>query len=63
MSLSMLERIALLISCPYCEQGTQKPIAWLIKNAEMPCDYCGRTRSPTVIPYRAPALARVRPVA
>jgi hypothetical protein len=42
MTLSMRERIALLIGCPYCEQDTQKPIAWLIKCAEIPCDYCGR---------------------
>ena len=42
MSLSMRERIALLISCPYCEQGTQKAIGWLNENEEVPCDYCGR---------------------
>jgi hypothetical protein len=38
----MRERIALLISCPHCEQGTLKAIAWLNKNEETRCDYCGR---------------------
>ena len=42
MCLSMRERIALSISCPHCEQGTLKAIAWLNENEEMRCDYCGR---------------------